>query len=124
MQIDQMWNHIVPINDIIEHNNGIVDEDYTCQCNPKYDLEHRIVIHSAMDRRECFESDANRLKRCPFCGSYDIEVEKSQIPVINTTQYKRQAVCGDCFATGAPMTTHNKAVEAWNTRYRMRGNDE
>lgn len=45
------WTHILPMNDLIEHR-----EDSTeCPCNPEIDPVHMLVIHAAMDRRECFE---------------------------------------------------------------------
>lgn len=43
--------HIIPINDLIEHNT----ESNDCQCNPEIDIENNLVIHSSLDRRECFE---------------------------------------------------------------------
>lgn len=48
-----LWQHIIPINDLIEHNT----ESKECMCNPEIDFENEIVIHSAMDRRECFEGE-------------------------------------------------------------------
>jgi hypothetical protein len=47
------WQHIVPLNDLIEHNTDGLD----CPCNPDIDFDDRIVIHSALDRRECFEQN-------------------------------------------------------------------
>ena len=29
-------NHIYPENDLIEHSTGIVDDDYSCPCNPEF----------------------------------------------------------------------------------------
>ena len=49
------WHHIAPINDLIEHNEGIFDENYMCPCDPKIDFGNKLIIHNAMDRRECFE---------------------------------------------------------------------
>lgn len=49
------WYHITPINDMIEHNEGIVDENYMCLCNPKRDYDNYLIIHNSLDRRECFE---------------------------------------------------------------------
>ena len=46
-----MWNHVFPINDLIEHNT----EGFECSCNPVIDFENEIVIHNSLDRRECFE---------------------------------------------------------------------
>lgn len=45
------WQHIFPINDLIEHNT----EGFECPCNPEIDFDNEIVIHSSLDRRECFE---------------------------------------------------------------------
>lgn len=51
--------HVYPVSDLIEHNIGIVDDDYSCQCNPSFEYDFDddscIVVHDAMDRRECFE---------------------------------------------------------------------
>ena len=44
--------HIIPCNDLIDHI-----EDTDCPCGPEVDVENDIVIHAAMDRRECFESE-------------------------------------------------------------------
>ncbi len=48
-----------PVNDLIEHNSGIVDGDYVCMCGPEFRYDWNegvcIVVHAAMDRRECFE---------------------------------------------------------------------
>ena len=41
---------IIPENDLIEHV-----EDADCPCGPEVDVENDIVIHAAMDHRECFE---------------------------------------------------------------------
>ena len=46
-----MWNHVYPINDLIEHNT----EGFECPCSPELDFENEIVIHNSLDRRECFE---------------------------------------------------------------------
>lgn len=45
-------NHIVPVNDLIEHTDT---ED--CSCNPKVEIHEngKLVIHNAIDRREVFE---------------------------------------------------------------------
>ncbi len=47
-----MWNHILPLNDLIEHENGI---DLYCPCNPTIDVENQIVIHDSLDGREAIE---------------------------------------------------------------------
>ena len=51
--------HIYPVNDLIEHNTGIVDDDYSCQCNPEFEYNFEenfcIVKHDAMDRRNLYE---------------------------------------------------------------------
>lgn len=47
--------HVYPLNDLIEHET-VSDE---CMCNPQliYDLDNDscIIVHTSMDRRECFE---------------------------------------------------------------------
>lgn len=43
-----MWQHIVPLNDLIEHNT----DSKECACNPEIDFEYELVIHESMDRRE------------------------------------------------------------------------
>ena len=40
--------HIYPINDVIEHNT----DSEECLCNPDIDVEHGLVIHTAIDGRE------------------------------------------------------------------------
>jgi hypothetical protein len=51
--------HVHPVSDLIEHNTGIVDDGYTCECNPefKYDFDNNVctVVHDAMDRRNLYE---------------------------------------------------------------------
>jgi len=53
------WQHIIPVNDLIEHENNVVTRQgfktYPCPCNPRLDYENRLVIHAAMDRREVWE---------------------------------------------------------------------
>lgn len=52
------WMHTYPSNDLIEHDTTKSGtDDFICQCNPKVDPEHQLIVHSAMDRRECFEED-------------------------------------------------------------------
>jgi len=52
-------NHIYPVNDLIEHNTGIVGDEYSCQCNPEFEYNFNenfcIVKHDAMDRRNLYE---------------------------------------------------------------------
>lgn len=50
-----MWQHVVPINDLIEHNT----ESKECICGPEIDFDNELVIHAAMDRREVFEKEEN-----------------------------------------------------------------
>ena len=48
------WNHVYPLNDLIEHNTSLVTEQaetYLCQCRPKLDIDNQIIIHDAMDGR-------------------------------------------------------------------------
>ena len=51
--------HVHPVNDLIEHNTGIVGDDYICECNPEfnYDYDNDVctVVHDAMDRRNLYE---------------------------------------------------------------------
>jgi len=51
--------HVYPVDDLIEHNTGIVDDNYSCECNPefRYDFANDfcIVVHDAMDRRNLYE---------------------------------------------------------------------
>ena len=44
--------HIMPVDDLIEH-----EESTECQCGPTVDPETGVVLHDAMDRRECFEEE-------------------------------------------------------------------
>ncbi len=48
------WQHVYPLNDLIEH---ITDKGPVCPCGPKLDIDHEIIIHAAMDRREVFEKN-------------------------------------------------------------------
>lgn len=51
-----MFRHVFPINDLIEHNTDKYDDNYySCKCDPEIDVENFLIIHNAMDRRECFE---------------------------------------------------------------------
>lgn len=51
--------HVYPVNDLVEHNTGIVDDSYWCCCNPSYEYNYRdnqcVVVHESLDRREVFE---------------------------------------------------------------------
>jgi len=42
------WQHILPVNDWIEHK----DIGFDCICNPTIDLDYMLVIHNAIDNRE------------------------------------------------------------------------
>lgn len=48
------WLHVVPLNDLIEHATDAHGAD-CCPCGVELDIEHELVIHAALDRRECFE---------------------------------------------------------------------
>jgi len=44
--------HIVPANDLIEHNNeSKYFDEFVCSCDPEIDYENNMVIHWAMDGR-------------------------------------------------------------------------
>lgn len=44
--------HVYPVNDLREHDiNGL-----ECWCHPEFDDEDNVVIHSAADGREAFET--------------------------------------------------------------------
>ena len=45
------WQHILPINDWIEHKDMGLD----CICEPKIDWEYQLVIHNSADGREIKE---------------------------------------------------------------------
>lgn len=49
------WVHIVPINDLQEHNT----DNHICDCNPELDHENELVIHSAFDGRDLVELAEN-----------------------------------------------------------------
>lgn len=51
-----MWHHIYPVKDLVEHNT----ESMECICGPEIDWKNELVIHAAMDRRECFEKTKMR----------------------------------------------------------------
>ena len=42
------WQHILPVNDWIEHKDIGLD----CICEPKIDWEYMLVIHNSADGRE------------------------------------------------------------------------
>lgn len=44
--------HIMPINDLQEH-----EQSNTCECRPKLEIENgeMIFVHNAYDKRELFE---------------------------------------------------------------------
>ena len=44
------WTHILPNNDIQEHQ-----EDSQCKCEPRVDIENELIIHNAYDGRELIE---------------------------------------------------------------------
>ena len=56
------WTHTYPLNDLIEHNLGEVDGDYSCPCDPRIDVEIGLVVHNSLDRRECFEINNDKEK--------------------------------------------------------------
>lgn len=49
----------------------------------------------------------NELKPCPFCGDKDVVVTKPAM---------WQGWCRNCTSIGAPRTTAEEAIEAWNRR--------
>lgn len=42
------WFHIIPTNDVIEHNTNGKE----CECQPKLDHDNHLVVHNALDNRE------------------------------------------------------------------------
>jgi hypothetical protein len=48
------WHHITPIDDLIDHDTS----GHHCICGPAIDIENKTIIHSSLDRRECFEDDS------------------------------------------------------------------
>lgn len=46
-----VW-HIVPVDDLIEHETDGLD----CWCKPDYDEWEQLVTHNALDGREAYES--------------------------------------------------------------------
>ena len=52
--------HVVPLNDLREHNeNGADDPGYSCPCNPAIEFgdekNETLVIHHSFDGRELLE---------------------------------------------------------------------
>jgi len=47
--------HISPRNDLIEHNVGKFNDEYSCMCNPEFRIDwdrmECTIIHDAMDGR-------------------------------------------------------------------------
>ena len=56
--------HVFPINDLVQHNTEQGEDG--CICNPKYEHDFNndtcLVIHSSLDRRECFENADRNIK--------------------------------------------------------------
>ena len=58
--------HIVPVNDLKDHDLGILEHSVTkeymphCWCDPVKD-EEGLIIHNSMDGRESFETDERKL---------------------------------------------------------------
>jgi len=44
--------HVYPLNDLIEHDTGELNGNYSCPCNPKIEIDIGLIIHNSMDRRE------------------------------------------------------------------------
>lgn len=70
------------------------------------------VVYVGCVRKE--ENMRDKVKPCPFCGSYDIQIDKCTM----------RARCKNCFSTGGLIAKlvknpklENAALEAWNTRY-------
>lgn len=54
------------------------------------------------------------LKRCPFCGSNEIFIDKFElIPGV----FEFSAVCAECEVRTAYFTTKKQALNAWNNRF-------
>jgi hypothetical protein len=51
MQKNGASTHVVPLNDLREH-----EEDATCWCDPRVDEELNLVTHQSADNREAFET--------------------------------------------------------------------
>ncbi len=50
--------HVVPCNDLKEH---VVDDEGSCWCEPEYDAEDNLYIHSSADGREAYEAGVRQL---------------------------------------------------------------
>lgn len=44
--------HIVPVDDLIEHDCGNINELYRCPCNPQMMPQFNMVAHHSLDARE------------------------------------------------------------------------
>ena len=53
------WQHIIPVNDIINHK----EEGLDCICEPKIDWEYMLVIYNSADGRE--HKEPNHAKPIP-----------------------------------------------------------
>jgi len=49
--------HVVPCNDLKEH---VVDDEGSCWCEPEYDVEDNLYVHSSADGREAYENGVRR----------------------------------------------------------------
>lgn len=86
------WQHVYPFNDLINHTTDSFEEG-CCVCNPTIDVDNYLVIHDAMDRRECFEEPDEVVKNdgsaisCPDCGG-DM-VQCGDVQECSDCDYKR-----------------------------------
>lgn len=44
--------HVVPTNDLRQH---VIDDEGSCWCEPEYDEEENLYVHTSADGREAFE---------------------------------------------------------------------
>jgi Lar family restriction alleviation protein len=57
----------------------------------------------------------NELKPCPFCGCKAVDIVEDDNIYLHL---RYQVFCGRCGASSGRHHTKQKAIEAWNRRYR------
>jgi len=58
-----------------------------------------------------------RLMHCPFCGSLDVEVEKTKMGMFSRHSFDMYEVCCDaCDIVGPSSTREEEAISMWNKR--------
>ncbi len=58
-----------------------------------------------------------KIKHCPFCGSYDVEIEKTRgSEFFSMSMDTFEVVCEACDIIGPSASTEWEAIDKWNGR--------